>query len=143
MNKIRLFYGLLSLFTLLVGMVIYLLFRDLNNIVLFSWIPKPLFLETILVPLQPSVAADFLRYHLPDTLWFLSAILLLRFLWFYKVKMQTAYILCFYGIAFAMETSQLSQKVPGTFDCLDLLFFGIGAFVEGLLYKHFITRRMT
>jgi len=97
--------------------------------------PKPAFFRTVLVPLQPSTPADFLRYHLPDTLWFLSAILFLRFLWFYKAKTQTAYIVCFYGIAFALEIIQLSEKVPGTFDWLDLLFMGIGAFVEGLLYK--------
>jgi len=143
MNRIRTFYGLLSLGTLLAGMVIYFLFRDLNNIVLFSWIPKPVFLEAVLVPLQHSVPANFLRYHLPDTLWFLSAILFLRFLWFYKAKTQAVYIMCFYGIAFALEMSQLSQKVPGTFDVLDLLFLGISALVESLLYKFFITRRLS
>jgi len=142
MNKTKALYGLLSLFTLLAGIAIYLLFRDLNNIVLFKWIPKPAFVETVLVPLQPSIAADFLRYHLPDTLWFVSAVLFLRFLWFYRYKAQTAYIVCFYGIAFALETSQLSQKVPGTFDWLDLLFMGVGAFVEGLLYKYFAKRRI-
>jgi len=141
MNRTRALYDLSSLFTLLAGIAIYLLFRDLNNIVLFKWIPKPAFVETVLVPLQPSAAANFLRYHLPDTLWFVSAILFLRFLWFYNTKAQTAYIVCFYGIALALETSQLSENVPGTFDRLDLLFFGIGAFVEGLLYKFFATRR--
>jgi len=141
MKRIKLFYGLLSISTLLSGIVIYLLFRDLNNIVLFSWIPKPKFLETVLVPLKPSILADFLRYHLPDTLWFVSAILFLRFLWFYKDKTQTAYIVCFYGIALVLETSQLSEKVPGTFDWFDLLFMGIGAFIEGLLYKILIQRR--
>ena len=142
MKKIRLLYGLLSLLTLLAGMIIYLLFRDLNNIVLFTWIPKLEFLNTILVPLKPSVFANFLKYHLPDTLWFLSAILFLRFLWFYKVKTQTAYIVCFYGIGLVIETSQLSEKVPGTFDPLDLFFMGIGALVEGLLYKFCIKRRL-
>jgi len=142
MKRIKTFYGLLSLLTLIVGMVIYLLFRDLNNIILFAWISKPQFLKTILVPLQPSIFADILRCNLPDMLWFVSAVLLLRFIWFYKAKEQTAYIWCFYGIALALEIGQLSEKVPGTFDWLDLLFFGIGAFVEGLLYKIFITRRI-
>jgi hypothetical protein len=142
MKKIKLFYGLLSLLTLLTGILIYLLFRDLNNIVLFSWIPKPEFVKTILVPLKPSVLANFLKYHLPDTLWFVSAILFLRFLWFYKAKTQTAYIVCFYGIGLVIETSQLSEKVPGTFDPLDLFFMGIGAFVEGLLYKFLFQRRL-
>jgi len=141
MKRIRLFYGLLSLLTLLAGIVIYLLFRDLNNIVLFAWIPKPEFLETVLIPLNPSTLTDFLRYHLPDTLWFISAILFLRFIWFYKAKTQTAYIVCFYGIGLVFEISQLSKKVPGTFDWFDLFFMGIAAFVEGLLYKIFTTRR--
>jgi len=121
-------------------MAIYLLFRDVNNMILFAWIPKPQFFKTVLVPLQPSIFTDIFRYNLPDMLWFVSAVLLLRFIWFYKAKEQTAYILCFYGIALVLEISQLSEKVPGTFDWLDLLFFGIGAFVEGLLYKYFIRR---
>jgi len=141
MKKNKTFYGLLSLLTLIIGMVIYLLFRDVNNMILFVWIPKPQFLKTILVPLQPSIFTNILRYNLPDMLWFVSAVLLLRFIWFYKVKTQAIYIWCFYGIALALEISQLSEKVPGTFDWLDLLFFGIGAFVEGLLYNQFILRR--
>ncbi|GBU27784.1 hypothetical protein R84B8_01325 [Treponema sp. R8-4-B8] len=141
MNKIREFYSLLSLFTLFIGIVIYFLFRDLNNIILFSWIPNHQFLKTVLIPLKPSISSDFLKYHLPDMLWFVSAILFLRFLWFYKTKEQTVYITCFYGIGFAFEISQLSEKIPGTFDWLDLFFLCIGAFVEGLLYKKFILRR--
>jgi len=74
-------------------------------------------------------------------LWFISAILFLRFIWFYKLKEQKVYIICFYAIGFIFETSQLSERVHGTFDWLDLLFFGIGAFIEGLLYKKFIVRR--
>jgi len=140
MKKIKTFYGLLSLLTLLSGIAIYLLFRDVYNMILFSWIPKPQFLKTVLVSLQPSIFADIVRYHLPDMLWFVSAILFIRFLWFYKTREQTIYLLCFYGIALVLEISQLSEKVPGTFDWLDLLFFGIGAFVEGLLYKYFIRR---
>jgi len=110
--------------------------------ILFRWIPKPAFLGTVLVPLQQSAPADLLRYNLPDALWFVSAVLFLRFIWFYKAKTQTAYITCFYGIAFALETSQLSEKVPGTFDWMDLLFFSISAFIEGLVYNFFTARRL-
>ena len=134
-------YGLLSLLTLILGMVIYLLFRDLNNMVIFAWIPKPAFLGTVLIPLEPSMLENVLRYNIPDMLWFVSGILLFRFIWFYKVKIQTVYIVCFYVIGLVLEISQLSEKVPGTFDWFDLLFMGIGAFVEGLLYKIYIQRR--
>ena len=137
----RLLYGLLSLLTLLSGMVIFFFFRELNNMILFSWIPNPELFNTVLIPLKPTVLTVFLRFHLPDMLWFVSAILFLRFIWFYKVAEQAIYVFCFYGIALVLEISQLSEKVPGTFDWFDLFFMGIGAFVESLLYKTFILRR--
>jgi len=140
MKKVRTLF-FLSLSSLIFGMVIYLLFRDLRNMVVFTWIPKPDFPGTILIPLKPSICSDILRYHLPDMLWFMSGILFLRCIWFYKLKEQTVYIICFYAIGLVIEISQLSEKVPGTFDWLDLLFLCIGAFVEGLLYKFFILRR--
>ena len=142
MKRIRAFYGIFSFLTLITGIGIYLLFRDLNNIVLFAWIPKPEFFGNVLVPLKPSVPANFLRYYMPDMLWFLSAILFFRFIWFYRIKMQKVYIFCLYGIGVVLETSQLSKNVPGTFDWFDLLFMGIGAFVESLLYKFFLIRRL-
>jgi len=134
-------YGLLSIMTLLTGIVIYLLFRDINNMILFSWIPKPVSIGTALLPLRPSLFSNILKFNLPDMFWFLSAILFLRFIWFYRIKIQKVYIHFFYAIAVIFEISQLSKKVPGTFDWLDLLFMGIGAFVEGLLYNIFTRRR--
>jgi len=134
-------YLFFSISTLLTGMVIYLLFRDVNNMILFTWIPKPQFLKTVLVPLQPSVFTNILRYQLPDMLWFVSAILFFRFIWFDNFRVQKIYITSFYVFGIVFETSQLSDKVPGTFDLLDLLFFGIGAFIEGLLYNIFAKRR--
>jgi phosphoglycerol transferase MdoB-like AlkP superfamily enzyme len=108
---------------------------------LFAWIPKPVFAGTVLLSLRPSFFSNILKFNLPDTLWFLSAILFLRFIWFYRTKIQKAYIHSFYAIAAIFEISQLSKKVLGTFDWLDLLFMGIGAFVEGLLYNIFTKRR--
>ena len=137
----RAFYGLLSFLSLIIGMLIYFLFRDLNNMILFAWIPKPVFTETVLLPSPQSIFSNILKFNLPDMLWFLSAILFLRFIWFYKAKIQKAYIHSFYAIAAIFEISQLSKKVPGTFDWMDLLFMGISAFVEGLLYNIFTRRR--
>jgi len=134
-------FGIMSLLTLILGMIIFLLFRDLNNIILFLWIPKPEFLKTILVPLKPAIFSNILKYNIPDMLWFVSAILFIRFIWFYKINMQKAYIWCFYGIGVLFETSQLSKNIPGTFDWMDLFSMGIGAFVEGLLYNVFKRRR--
>jgi len=141
MKNIRAFYGFLSLLFLFLGMTIYLLFRNLNGTILFSLILKYKFIKTILVPLKPSVFANILRYNIPDMFWFLSGILFFRFIWFFNINIQLVYIFCFYGIAFIIEISQLSEKIPGTFDWMDLLFLGIAAFVEGLLYKNYFPRR--
>jgi len=141
-DKSRKFYGLLSLLTLLLGIIIYLIFRDISNMVLFTWIQKPQFLQTTLIPLKQTIFSDFLKYHLPDMLWFVSAVLFIRFIWFFKIKIQTVYILSFYAIGLAFEISQLSKKVPGTFDCLDIFFMGIAAFVEGIIYRFLILRRI-
>ena len=137
MKKIRLFYGLLSLLTLIAGMVIYLLFRDINKMIIFTWMPKPEFLKSNLIPLAPSIFSYILKFNLPDMLWFVSAILFFRFIWFYRKKEQTVYILCWYGIGLIFEISQLSEKIPGTFDRLDLTFLCIGALIESLININF------
>jgi len=84
-----------------------------------------------------------LLHNTAGMLWFVSGILFLRFLWFYKATTQKVYIGCFYAVGAMIEISQLSERVYGTFDVLDLLFMGIGAFVEGLLYNIFVKRRIT
>jgi hypothetical protein len=122
-------------------MGIYLFFRNLN-VLIFEMIPQPEFLKNVYIPVKHSFFSSILLYNLPDALWFLSGILFLRFLWFNSKKWQGIYILCFYGMAVIFEISQLSENIPGTFDWLDLLFMGITAFVEGLLYKIFLRRRL-
>jgi hypothetical protein len=142
MKRNRVLYGLLSFFSLIIGIVIYFFFSEWNNMILFKWIPKLNFAKNLFIQLKPSIFSNILRYNIPDMLWFVSGILFLRFLWFRKLKEQKIYILSFYIMGTLFEISQLSKKVPGTFDWLDLLFMGIGAFVEGLLYRKFILRRI-
>jgi hypothetical protein len=140
MNNLRLIYGLSSLLSLAIGMGIYFFFRD-TNMLLFAWIPQLEFLNSVYIPLKHSVFTSMLLFNLPDALWFLSGILFLRFIWFYRFKEQTVYVISFYFMGAIFEISQLSDNIPGTFDYLDLLFMGIAAFVEGLLYNFFVRRR--
>jgi hypothetical protein len=137
MNKVRTVYGLLSILSLVLGMCIYLLFRDMSNILLFEWLPETEFTKNVFMPLEPSVFFNILKYNLPDMLWFVSGILFLRFIWFCRFREQKIYISCFYITGAVFEISQFSRKIPGTFDFLDLLFMGIGAFVEGFTYNFF------
>jgi hypothetical protein len=135
------FYGIASIVSLALGMGIYFFFRN-SNMLLFQYLPKPAFLNDVYIPVKHSFFSSLFLFNLPDALWFLSGILFLRFLWFNNEKWQKIYILCFYGIAAIFEISQLSNNIPGTFDVLDLLFFVITAFVEGLLYKISVRRSL-
>jgi hypothetical protein len=137
----RRFYGLASLISLLIGMGIYLFFRN-TNMLLFEWIPKLLFFKDVYIPTKQTVFTSILFFNLPDALWFLSGILFFRFLWFYKYKEQKVYIICFFLMGIIFEISQLSEIVPGTFDWLDLFFMGITALLEGLLYKNLLRRSL-
>jgi len=137
----RRFYGIASLVSLLAGMGIYLFYRN-TNMLLFKWIPKLQIFKDIYIPTKQSFFTSILFFNLPDALWFLSGILFLRLIWFYRFKEQNVYILCFYLIGAVFEISQLSKDVPGTFDWLDMFFMGITALFEGLLYKIFVQRRL-
>jgi len=135
------FYSLASMFSLVLGIGIYLLFRN-TDMLLFQWIPKLEFLKNLYIPVVDySIFNYMLLFILPDALWFLSGILFFRFFWFNNKKYQRIYIFCFYVIAIIFEMCQIIKIIPGTFDILDLLFIVITAFVEGLLYKIFILRR--
>ena len=132
---------MLSIFVFASGLGIYILFRDMSGMAFLSWLPENSVFKTVYIRLEPSVISYILKYNIPDMLWFVSGIMLLRFIWFTMYREQKIYVLCFYIMGVVFEFSQLSAKIPGTFDWMDLLFMGIGAFVEGLLYYYFIRRR--
>jgi len=132
--RARTIYFAISLFTLLCGVAIYPLFRG-PNLLVWGILPRPAFWGSWQMPYPKGGLASVLAGSGPDCLWFLSGILFLRFIWFYRTKIQKGYILFFYGIGAVIEIIQLSEKIPGTFDLLDLFFMGIGAFLEALLHN--------
>ena len=142
MKKVRITYGLLSPLFLIAGICIYLLFRDVSNLVFFSWMPLPEFIKPVFIELPPSIFSSVLKFNTAGMLWFVSGILFLRFIWFFRTTTQKIYIWAFCGIAVLFEIGQLSAIIPGTFDVLDLLFMGIGAFVESLLHNFYGKRRI-
>ena len=139
MNKVRLIYLILSGLSLGLGVCIYILFRDISHLLI---IEKMNLTGNAFVELKPSLMNNVLKYNLPDMFWFISGILVLRFIWFPKKREQYIYVLCFYLIGAVFEISQLSKNIPGTFDYLDLFFISMGALIEGLLYKYYIIRSM-
>jgi hypothetical protein len=54
--------------------------------ILFRIIPKPEFAEAVLIKLKLSIFSCVLKFNLPYMLWFLSGILLIKFIWVFNYK---------------------------------------------------------
>ena len=141
MIGIRRIYGLASLVSLILGMGIYLFFRNTNMLLIFEWLPQLRVFKGEYFTIERSIFGSFFLFNLPDALWFLSGIFFLRFIWFHNFKEQNVYLLCFYLLGAVFEISQLSDNIPGTFDFLDLFFLVFCAIIEGLINYFFIKRR--
>jgi len=139
-ERIKKYYCIMSIISLFLGFGIYVFFRN-SNMLVFNLLPKLEFLNSIYIPIKHTFFNSIFLYNFPDVLWFLSGLLFIRYLWFNN-KLQNIYIKCFYGIAIIIETSQLNKNIYGTFDVLDLLFMGMTAFVESLLYKIILRRSL-
>ena len=119
-----------SLSSLVVGILCYMLFRKsdllVNDILGIRFIN--------IRALDNFIFIDFIRYNLPDGLWVLSGILLLRSIWVYNHKTSQIYVGVFILFAFLFEFFQNFSIVPGTFDVLDLITMGIIALCEQIIY---------
>ncbi|MHC6203436.1 hypothetical protein ACYULU_09615 [Breznakiellaceae bacterium SP9] len=140
-TKIKVLYLVLAILAVFCGLCIYALFRNLN-ILLFNWFPKPAFLDTLYIPVNyRNPFVSFVLFNLPDSLWFLSGLLLIRSVWFSNKKWCSVYLTVFCLMACLFEISQLSKAVPGTFDIIDLSLLIPIAIGENIFYT-FIRRRI-
>jgi hypothetical protein len=132
----------MSLFFLLSGILLYAAFRN-TDLLIYTWIGKPGFITLFTIPdvIKTTISPLFI-YNLPDSLWLLSGALLIRSLWVTEKKWCTVYLAVFYLLALVLEMLQLFNKIPGTFDVLDLFFMGIAAFAESIMFYLFIKRRI-
>lgn len=139
-NSVRLAYFVTAFLIFLGGIALYAFFRNLN-IVLFQFLPKPAILDTFYFPVSTdSIVISMLLYNLPDGLWFLSGLLVIRAIWLTCQKWQTIYCGIFFVIALSMEILQAFDVFPGTFDVLDIIFMAFFAFVENLVFFLFVKR---
>jgi hypothetical protein len=139
-RRYRLLYLSLALCALLGGVAIYGLFRNLD-ILLFRVVQRPAFLGAFHVPAdlrRPLVAA--LVFNLPDGLWLLSGLFLLRALWLGAPRTGAAYRAALCLCALGLELLQAIPTTPGTFDPADLAVMLVCCLLEGMVYTHFFAR---
>ena len=125
------------------GVAIYAFFRNINNMTLFRFFPKPLFLVSLYNPIKTeSIWSNMFIYNLPYGLWCLSGLLLLRGVWLDNVKWRAIYSGIFIAIVMSYVILKLPGITPGTFDVLDLIFMGLFAFIESIIFNMFIRRKI-
>lgn len=131
-------YVILALVSLIVGCFMYFLFRDISQLLFFKWFEKLRGVQTPFIKTYPkNWFFLFLAFYVPDILWFLSGVFLLRFLWFSDRKLCAKYIIAFYFLAIAFEFAQMFKWIPGTFDWMDIASLSATAILEGVVYTFF------
>jgi len=141
-SRLVIVYCITAFMVFLFGLTIYILFRN-NNVVLFQYFQKPLFLSMLPFSVKANnIWMSMFLYNLPDGLWFLSGLLIIRAVWLTNIKWRAIYCGIFALIALSLEVLQISEGVPGTFDFLDITFMAFFAFAESLFFNLFIKRRV-
>ena len=125
------------------GMAIYALLRNVDSLILFRFFPKPGFLEAY--PLKLNTGNIFVYIFVfqgPNILWLLTGLFTIRAIWIANRTWMQRYVIVFSVIAAAYELCQISPHFPGTFDILDVVLMCVTAFLESVIYIHFIDRRI-
>jgi hypothetical protein len=141
-SQLRLTYCFAAFLAFLGGIAIYAFFRNLS-IVLFQFVLKPSFLDLLHFPVRTdSLLVSMFLFNLPDGLWFLSGLLLIRAVWLTDLKWRAIYAGLFALLALAMETAQIFDAIPGTFDFLDIAFMAFFALAESIIFNLSMKRRV-
>jgi hypothetical protein len=133
-------------FTLLLGGLIYILFRQ-DTLKMFSWFDN-INLSTAIselrlftVPFSGHFPNWFL-YSLPDGLWLFSYVSVLLVVWDNAIsKHNIHWLLLVPIVAIFSEIGQLFEIVPGTFDIFDLIFYLLGTVLPVLIFTNSKTPR--
>lgn len=90
---------------------------------------------SFLTPLNKAEIPEWVKYSLPDGLWVLSYMLFMNIIWDNRTTIGYFWIFCLPIIALLSEFGQLFHIVPGTFDAMDLLCYGLPIMVYVSILK--------
>jgi len=140
-EQIKLAYYIASPVVFIGGIAIYAFFRNINNMILFRFFPKPSFLSSLYIPIKTdSIVFYMFIYNLTYGLWCLSGLLLVRAIWLHNTKWRAIYGGIFIAVVMSYVLLKIPGIIPGTFDVLDLIFMGFFAFLESIIFNMFIRR---
>ncbi len=135
----KFFNALISVISLFIGALIYLLFRP-DYLVMFSWVEFIGMADTLVelrgyfLPLSTN-SNNWIIYSMPNGLWLLSFSFLMLLTWGNKLSIYALYWTLFLlVIALLSEVMQFFQIIYGVFDIADIVAYILG-FLPVLLYQ--------
>ena len=140
MYKKKYYNLIIALLPLFLGGIIYICYRN-EDILLFLWMQYFNINYTLLRLLyyENNVFMQYFIFSLPNGLWVLSGLLLLKVLLKNENKLLFLYSIIFTIISIIIEISQLFIILPGTFDLNDLItiviFSIVGLYINTLKRK--------
>ena len=118
------FQYILSFVPLTIGGVLYIAYRPLD-LKMFHWF-RLIGIEKFILDLREIFSSytppDFFIYNLPYGLWSISFSSLLILIWKFKLeKGLFLYLIISFSLVIVPELLQYFEKIPGTFDLIDVL----------------------
>jgi len=136
--RFQLFFG--HLFTLIIGGLIYVLFRveSLKMFKFFDLFSIGYEIDKIRVYTIPysEYLPNWFLFSLPDGLWIFSYTSLVLYIWKNKLKKENIFwVLIVPFISIFSEIGQIFNIIPGTFDLIDLIFYLMGFLLPFFIYE--------
>jgi hypothetical protein len=133
----------ISIITLSIGTLIYLLFR-VSTLKVFSWL-NFLGIDFVNNDLRkksinymPKIP-DWFIFSLPDGIWIFSYVLVMISIWNFTLNKKSIFWMTIIPlVAIFSEIFQIFDFIPGTFDFVDLSFYILGFILPFIIFKkHF------
>ena len=133
----------ISIITLSIGTLIYLLFR-VSTLKVFSWL-NFLGIDFVnndfrkkSINYMPKIP-DWFIFSLPDGIWIFSYVLVMISIWNFTLNKKSIFWMTIIPlVAIFSEIFQIFDFIPGTFDFVDLSFYILGFILPFIIFKkHF------
>ena len=126
----------LAFSSLMVGCIIYLLFRQ--DILAVHWIGNPKWIEPFRINIgyDGNLLTYILLYCLPDALWFFSFLLFEFILYDKSIILCRILLYSTIAIPFLLETLQYCKIIGGTFDILDVISYLTALLIVLIIEKY-------
>lgn len=145
-NLSSIFYIFLSVLAVLLGGIIYILFRP-SEPVFFSWISAFGFDSLLLTVRQYShyqnlLLPEWIVFSLPNGLWaFAYSLLIMGIWWGSKSVLRYFWIASVPLLVLGFEILQYVGIIHGTF-CLEDIAFGVAGIITGIIFGIKITKQI-